>query len=200
MDTRTARWPSRAARIRAAHQIQDVRPAAWLDARVVVAPGRRSSMRLGKRRGRRSIDTQVHPVLVKRGDLVGGHEAPASPGAHHDSVKDVLRGSGDDVVDRTHLLAIRGVNRKVLVKHLVGDRQASSTQRTLQPGLRVAVSLKATLPGVKGPARSRAGRSRRPPRTPHGMQGRAARHSARWRRPASCHGTALAWSHEARSE
>ena len=112
------------ARIRAAHHIQDVRPAAWLDARVAVAPGRRSTMRLGERRSRGGIDTQVHPVLVQRGDLVGSHEAPASPGAHHDSVKDVFRGSGDDVVDRTHLLAIRGVNRNALVKHLVGDRKA----------------------------------------------------------------------------
>ena len=50
-------------------------------------------------RSRRGIDTQVHPVLVQRGDQVGSHEPPASPGAHHDSVKDAFRGSGDDVVD-----------------------------------------------------------------------------------------------------
>ena len=54
-------------------------------------------------------------MLMERGDLVGGHETPASLGPHHDSVENVCRGSGDDVVDRSRLLAIRGVDRNTLV-------------------------------------------------------------------------------------
>ena len=80
--------------------------------------------RFGQRRSCCGIDTQVHSVLMQRGDLVGGHEASASLGPQHDSVEDVFRGSGDDVFDRSHLLAIRGVDRNTLVQHLVGDRMA----------------------------------------------------------------------------
>ncbi|MDX6616822.1 MAG: hypothetical protein QOD60_1913 [Solirubrobacterales bacterium] len=63
-------------------------------------------------------------MLVERGDLVGGHEAPTSLSPQHDSVEDVFRGSGYDVIDRSHLLAIRGVDRNTLVQHLVSDRKA----------------------------------------------------------------------------
>ena len=74
---------------------------------------------------------------MQRGDLVGGHEAPASLGPHHDSVEDVFLGSGDDVVDRSHLLAIRAVDGNPLVQHLVGDRKAfiHSANVTRQPAM-----------------------------------------------------------------
>jgi hypothetical protein len=76
-------------RILAAHQVQEVRPAAWLDARLTVASSRCPTVRFGQRRGGRGVDMQVHPV--QGGDLVGGPETPGSLGAHHDPMEDLLR-------------------------------------------------------------------------------------------------------------
>lgn len=50
---------------------------------------------------------------------------PSAPrDANHDSVEDVLRRSGNHVVDSSHLTALCGIHRNALVKHLVGDRKA----------------------------------------------------------------------------
>lgn len=99
-------------------------------------------MRFWESRSGRGIDTQVHPALVQRGDLVGGHEAPGSRGSHHDSVEDVLLRRGDDVIDRSHLLAIRSVDGNALVEHLVGDRNAFvHAEQTLRIRPRAVLSL-----------------------------------------------------------
>jgi hypothetical protein len=63
-------------------------------------------------------------VLMQRGDEIGGDEALLLSRPYHQPVEDILLDRGYDVVDRTHLLAIRGVDRNALVKHLEGDRKA----------------------------------------------------------------------------
>jgi hypothetical protein len=70
----------------------------------------------------RRIDPKIHPAFVQRGDVIGIHESTATFDPDDEPVKNVLRWSGDYVVDGADLNAIGCVHRDALFHHLVGDR------------------------------------------------------------------------------
>ena len=97
--------------------------AARSDPRLLDAPSRRRTVRARKRRRCCSINAQIHAPLVQGGDLVGCNKAATSLRAYDDPVEDVCRRSRDDMLDRSEELAIRRVDRDVVIEHLVRDRQ-----------------------------------------------------------------------------
>ncbi len=93
-------------RFLARHPIHELIPTARLDPGFVDTPGGRKTMRLRERPSSRSVDAQIHALLVQGCNLVSWDEALASLAMDHYSVEDVFRGRGDNVIDRAHLLAI----------------------------------------------------------------------------------------------
>lgn len=77
------------------------------------------------------IDAKVDAVFVQRRDRVGVNEPADAFDPNHDPVKDVLGGSGDDVVDSPDLNTIGRVHGDPLIQHLVGNRITLVHARTL---------------------------------------------------------------------